>query len=112
MQVVTPALNEITSQHEKLWWLEKLEGEMVGCAPILHLDEVFADPHVQCFGSGWHRLIGGKRLALLMVNGGDIKGESWLMFDEDGECSYKEYRQSISDARLKWLVSQFPYKKS
>eukprot|EP00438_Fugacium_kawagutii_P018584 Skav206603 [mRNA] locus=scaffold332:65022:80299:- [translate_table: standard] len=46
-EVVTPTLNEITSQHEKLWWLEKLEGEMVGCAPILHLDEVFADPHVQ-----------------------------------------------------------------
>lgn len=50
-QVVTPALNEITSQHPKLWWLEKLEGEMVGCAPILHLDEVFADPHVQFLGA-------------------------------------------------------------
>merc|ERR1711971_978983 len=25
----------------------RLESEMVGCAPILHLDEVFADPHVQ-----------------------------------------------------------------
>ncbi|CAE7248809.1 unnamed protein product [Symbiodinium natans] len=45
--VVTPTLNEITSQHPKLWWLEQLEKEMVGCAPILHLDEVFADPHVQ-----------------------------------------------------------------
>merc|ERR1719379_1926772 len=45
--VVTPALNEITSQHTKGWWLERLENEMVGCAPILHLDEVFADPHVQ-----------------------------------------------------------------
>lgn len=44
---VTPALNEITSQHPKGWWLEKLQAEMVGCAPILHLDEVFADPHVQ-----------------------------------------------------------------
>merc|ERR1719379_1294135 len=44
---VTPALNEITSQHPKSWWLEKLEKEMVGCAPILHLDEVFDDPHVQ-----------------------------------------------------------------
>ena len=43
--VVTPTLNEITSQHPKLWWLEQLEKEMVGCAPILHLDEVFADPH-------------------------------------------------------------------
>ena len=50
LKVVTPTLNEITSQHEKLWWLEKLEGEMVGCAPILHLDEVFADPHVQFLG--------------------------------------------------------------
>merc|ERR1719450_457069 len=38
---VTPALNEITSQHPKMWWLEKLEKQMVGCAPILHLDEVF-----------------------------------------------------------------------
>merc|ERR1719356_1373214 len=46
-EVVTPALNEITSQHPKMWWLEKLEKEMVGCAPILHLDEVFNDPHVQ-----------------------------------------------------------------
>jgi crotonobetainyl-CoA:carnitine CoA-transferase CaiB-like acyl-CoA transferase len=44
---VTPALNEITSQHPKAWWLEKLQKEMVGCAPILHLDEVFSDPHVQ-----------------------------------------------------------------
>ena len=50
LKVVTPTLNEITSQHEKLWWLEKLEGEMVGCAPILHLDEVFADPQVQFLG--------------------------------------------------------------
>jgi crotonobetainyl-CoA:carnitine CoA-transferase CaiB-like acyl-CoA transferase len=44
---VTPALNEITSQHPKGWWLENLQKEMVGSAPILHLDEVFADPHVQ-----------------------------------------------------------------
>ena len=50
--VVTPTLNEITSQHEKLWWLEKLEKEMVGCAPILHLDEVFADPHASCLRYG------------------------------------------------------------
>ena len=50
--VVTPTLNEITSQHEKLWWLEKLEKEMVGCAPILHLDEVFADPHASCLRFG------------------------------------------------------------
>eukprot|EP00746_Dinoflagellata_sp_MGD_P003824 gnl/MRDRNA2_/MRDRNA2_107411_c0_seq1.p1 gnl/MRDRNA2_/MRDRNA2_107411_c0~~gnl/MRDRNA2_/MRDRNA2_107411_c0_seq1.p1 ORF type:complete len:854 (-),score=181.62 gnl/MRDRNA2_/MRDRNA2_107411_c0_seq1:438-2999(-) len=44
---VTPALNDITSQHTKEFWLEALEKEMVGCAPILHLDEVFADPQVQ-----------------------------------------------------------------
>jgi crotonobetainyl-CoA:carnitine CoA-transferase CaiB-like acyl-CoA transferase len=44
---VTPALNEITSMHPKAWWLERLQKEMVGCAPILHLDEVFADPQVQ-----------------------------------------------------------------
>merc|ERR1719393_723416 len=45
--VVTPALNEITSQHPTKFWLENLEKETVGCAPILHLDEVFADPQVQ-----------------------------------------------------------------
>jgi len=45
--VVTPKLNEITSRHPKDWWLENLEKEMVGCAPILHLDEVFSDPQVQ-----------------------------------------------------------------
>merc|ERR1711904_336310 len=45
--VVTPALNEITSQYTRDWWLERLETEMVGCAPILHLDEVFADAQVQ-----------------------------------------------------------------
>merc|ERR550514_1919002 len=44
---VTPALNEITMQQTKSWWLDNLEKEMVGCAPILHLDEVFADPQVQ-----------------------------------------------------------------
>merc|ERR1719281_1053 len=44
---VTPALNDITRQHTKSFWLENLEKEGVGCAPILHLDEVFADPHVQ-----------------------------------------------------------------
>jgi crotonobetainyl-CoA:carnitine CoA-transferase CaiB-like acyl-CoA transferase len=44
---VTPALNEITKVSPKAWWLEKLQKEMVGCAPILHLDEVFADPQVQ-----------------------------------------------------------------
>merc|ERR1719392_459943 len=44
---VTPALNDITRQHPKSFWLENLEKEGVGCAPILHLDEVFEDPHVQ-----------------------------------------------------------------
>jgi len=44
---VTPALNEITRQHTKEFWLQNLEKEMVGCAPILHLDEVFADAQVQ-----------------------------------------------------------------
>jgi len=43
---VTPALNDITSKHPKKWWLQNLEKEGVGCAPILHLDEVFEDPHV------------------------------------------------------------------
>merc|ERR1719183_2229571 len=44
---VTPALNEITKKHPKSWWLEHLEKVGVGCAPILHLDEVFDDPQVQ-----------------------------------------------------------------
>merc|ERR1719379_2612280 len=44
---VTPTLNEITMQQTTAWWLENLEREMVGCAPILHLDEVFADAQVQ-----------------------------------------------------------------
>merc|ERR1712039_1106496 len=44
--VVTPALNEITKMKPTAWWLERLEKEKVGCAPILHPDEVFADPHV------------------------------------------------------------------
>merc|ERR1719191_2179400 len=44
---VTPALNDITSQKPKSFWLENLEKEMVGCAPILYLDEVFSDPQVQ-----------------------------------------------------------------
>jgi crotonobetainyl-CoA:carnitine CoA-transferase CaiB-like acyl-CoA transferase len=46
-EVTTPTLNEITSQHTKQFWLTELEKETVGCAPILHLDEVFADPQVQ-----------------------------------------------------------------
>merc|ERR1719379_2801344 len=45
--VVTPTLNDITSQHTKNFWLEELEKAVVPCAPILHLDEVFADPQVQ-----------------------------------------------------------------
>jgi hypothetical protein len=44
---VTPALNAITMKHPKAFWLKNLEAEQVGCAPILHLDEVFDDPHVQ-----------------------------------------------------------------
>merc|ERR1740127_253761 len=46
-EVTTPTLNEITKQHTKQFWLENLEKETVGCAPILHLDEVFSDPQVQ-----------------------------------------------------------------
>jgi crotonobetainyl-CoA:carnitine CoA-transferase CaiB-like acyl-CoA transferase len=45
--VVTPALNDITRQQSKAWWLEKLEAVNVGCAPILALHEVFSDPQVQ-----------------------------------------------------------------
>merc|ERR1719214_234075 len=31
----------------KQWWVENLDKAVVPCAPILHLDEVFADPQVQ-----------------------------------------------------------------
>mmetsp|Transcript_87942 Transcript_87942/g.247071 ORF Transcript_87942/g.247071 Transcript_87942/m.247071 type:complete len:538 (-) Transcript_87942:266-1879(-) len=48
--VVTPALNEITRRQTTQWWLTKLEEAGVGCAPILHPDEVFADPHVLARG--------------------------------------------------------------
>lgn len=44
---VTEVLNDVTRKHTTAWWLEQLERDNVGCAPILHLDEVFADPHVQ-----------------------------------------------------------------
>jgi crotonobetainyl-CoA:carnitine CoA-transferase CaiB-like acyl-CoA transferase len=44
---VTPALNEITMTQTKQWWVENLDKAGVPCAPILHLDEVFADPQVQ-----------------------------------------------------------------
>jgi len=44
---VTPALNEITMTQTKQWWVENLDKAVVPCAPILHLDEVFADPQVQ-----------------------------------------------------------------
>merc|ERR1719379_2092483 len=44
---VTPALNDITKTKTTNEWLEQLEKAGVGCAPILHPDEVFADPHVQ-----------------------------------------------------------------
>jgi len=43
---VTEKLNELTRQHSTAWWLEELERNGVGCAPILHPDEVFADPQV------------------------------------------------------------------
>jgi len=44
---VTERLNEITGGHTTNWWLQELEKAGVGCAPILHLDEVFADPQVR-----------------------------------------------------------------
>jgi crotonobetainyl-CoA:carnitine CoA-transferase CaiB-like acyl-CoA transferase len=75
-QVVTPTLNEITSQHEKLWWLEKLEGEMVGCAPILHLDEVFADPHVQSLAQS----PSARSLNLLVSQQGAINFGSFIIY--------------------------------
>ncbi|CAE7642884.1 unnamed protein product [Symbiodinium pilosum] len=49
-EAVTEVLNSITEQRTKSWWLEQLEKESVGCAAIYHLDEVFADPHVQSRG--------------------------------------------------------------
>lgn len=44
---VTDVCNAVTAKQSTKWWLENLEAAGVGCAPILHLDEVFADPHVQ-----------------------------------------------------------------
>jgi len=44
---VTEKCNAITSQKPTQWWLENLEKAKVGCSPILHPDEVFADPHVK-----------------------------------------------------------------
>lgn len=44
---VTEKLNELTRRQPTQWWLDTLEKNMVGCAPILHLDEVFADPQVR-----------------------------------------------------------------
>jgi len=44
---VTERLNEITRGQTTNWWLQELEKAGVGCAPILHLDEVFADPQVR-----------------------------------------------------------------
>mmetsp|Transcript_31828 Transcript_31828/g.94779 ORF Transcript_31828/g.94779 Transcript_31828/m.94779 type:complete len:547 (-) Transcript_31828:480-2120(-) len=43
---VTAKLNEITRRQPTAWWLANLEKNGVGCAPILHPDEVFADPQV------------------------------------------------------------------
>mmetsp|Transcript_135055 Transcript_135055/g.238948 ORF Transcript_135055/g.238948 Transcript_135055/m.238948 type:complete len:541 (-) Transcript_135055:75-1697(-) len=47
---VTPALNEITMGQTTRWWLKNLEKANVGCAPILHLDEVFENPQVKARG--------------------------------------------------------------
>mmetsp|Transcript_99649 Transcript_99649/g.302583 ORF Transcript_99649/g.302583 Transcript_99649/m.302583 type:complete len:549 (-) Transcript_99649:143-1789(-) len=47
---VTEKLNSLTRQRTTAWWLEELEKSGVGCAPILHPDEVFADPQVQARG--------------------------------------------------------------
>jgi len=44
---VTEKCNAVTMQKPTKWWLENLEKAKVGCSPILHPDEVFADPHVQ-----------------------------------------------------------------
>jgi crotonobetainyl-CoA:carnitine CoA-transferase CaiB-like acyl-CoA transferase len=47
---VTEKCNAVTSQKPTQWWLENLEKAKVGCSPILHPDEVFADPHVRARG--------------------------------------------------------------
>jgi crotonobetainyl-CoA:carnitine CoA-transferase CaiB-like acyl-CoA transferase len=57
--VVTPALNDITKTQTTEWWLERLEEKGVGCAPILHLDEVFSDPHVLSRGMLIEMLVPG-----------------------------------------------------
>jgi crotonobetainyl-CoA:carnitine CoA-transferase CaiB-like acyl-CoA transferase len=43
----TEKCNAVTKRHSTDWWLQNLEQNSIGCAPILNVDEVFADPHVK-----------------------------------------------------------------
>lgn len=45
-QHVTDKLNAITRTKPSSWWLAELGKAKVGCAPIMNIDEVFADSHV------------------------------------------------------------------
>lgn len=45
-KAVTETCNAITKQQSVAWWLKELEAASVGCSPILNLEEVFKDPHV------------------------------------------------------------------
>jgi len=46
-QKVTDTCNGITKTRSVEWWLQELEKAGVGCSPILNLQQVFADPHIQ-----------------------------------------------------------------
>jgi crotonobetainyl-CoA:carnitine CoA-transferase CaiB-like acyl-CoA transferase len=47
---VTATCNALTKSKPIAWWLENLEKASVGVSPIMDLEQVFADPHVQARG--------------------------------------------------------------
>jgi len=47
---VTDTCNNLTKVKPVAWWLKELEEASVGCSPIMNLEEVFADPHVNSRG--------------------------------------------------------------
>lgn len=47
---VTEKVEAVTRTKPTSWWMENLEKAKVGCAPILNIDEVFADKHVLARG--------------------------------------------------------------
>merc|ERR1712060_331617 len=47
---VTQKVEAVTRTKPTSWWMENLEKAKVGCAPIMNIDEVFADKHVLARG--------------------------------------------------------------